>query len=300
MTHVSVITGTDSGRYPDGNALLVRGSSETILIDPSLTIASAATAPRADRILISHCHEDHLAGLFRYPDAPVHVHIDDALGLESLDGLMSIYGMTPSAAAAWRKEVVERFHYQPRPDAHSFADGAVFDLGGVSVRAIHLPGHTRGHTGFFIQPDGVMFLADVDLTGFGPYYGDAWSSLDAFEQTLTRCREIDARTYVTFHHKGIIEGRVAFLQALADYEAMIGKRERALLTFLSQPHTLEEIVAHRFIYRPQVTLIFVEAVERRSAQLHLARLITAGAVKELDTGLYVRTAHVRESTDARR
>lgn len=132
-----------------------------------------------------------------------------------------------------------------------------------------------------------MFLADVDLTGFGPYYGDAWSSLDDFDRTFRRCREIEARWFVTFHHRGVVEGREEFLRLLAEYEAVIARREQALLDFLAQPRTLEDIVAHRFVYRPHVTLLFAEGVERRSAELHLQRLMAHGDVIEETPGVYL-------------
>jgi glyoxylase-like metal-dependent hydrolase (beta-lactamase superfamily II) len=283
---VTLLPGTDGGRYPYGNALLVRGRSETWLIDPSLDVEAGPPAG-VHGILISHCHEDHLAGVCRYPGVPIHVHRQDRQGLDSLDGLMAIYGMPPEIDAAWRRELVEKFHYVPRPDAVSYDDGDAFDLGGITVRVIHLPGHTRGHCGFLIEPDGVMFLADVDLTRFGPYYGDAWSSLADFERSIARCREIEADTYVTFHHKGIVQGRATFLSLLDDYEAVIARRERSLLDFLAEPHSLDDIVTRRFVYRPHVTLLFTEAVERRSAELHLERLMASGAVVQPEPGRFV-------------
>src|SRR5688500_1267674 len=113
----TVLPGANAGRYPDGNSLLVAGHAETILIDPSLTIAGAIEPPApVDHVLLSHCHDDHLAGLFRYAAAAVHVHSADRLGLESLDGLMTIDGLPESIDARWREEVVSRFHYTARPD----------------------------------------------------------------------------------------------------------------------------------------------------------------------------------------
>ena len=34
-----------------------------MIIDPSLELAKAQDVPAVDSIVISHCHEDHLAGL---------------------------------------------------------------------------------------------------------------------------------------------------------------------------------------------------------------------------------------------
>jgi glyoxylase-like metal-dependent hydrolase (beta-lactamase superfamily II) len=285
-----VLSSEEGGRYPHGHSMIVEGTEERVLIDPSLTVAVAAPIPGIDRLLVSHAHEDHLSGVFRYPAAPIHAHDADVDGLRSLDGLMAVYGMAPETEARWRREVVERFHFVPRPDATAFRDGDRFDVGGATLHVIHLPGHTSGHSAFLLEPDGVLFLADIDLSGFGPYYGDASSSVDAFERSLVRCRDLEARWYVTFHHKGVIEGRDAFLRLLDDYSAVIGRRERELAEWLAEPHTVDEIVAHRFIYRPHVTLLFVEAVERRSAVLHLERLMARGEVVEVEPGRYQRSS----------
>src|SRR5262249_14193 len=137
-----------------------------------------------------------------------------------------------------------------------YDDGEVFALGGVQVRAIHLPGHTRGHCVLLVEPEGVLFLGDIDLSGFGPYYGDAWSDLEDFERSLERVREIDARVWVSFHHVGVIEDRATFLAKLDRFTAKIAEREQALLEFLRVPRSLAEMVQHRFLYPLHATLPF--------------------------------------------
>lgn len=289
--HTTVLGGARGGRYPDGNALLVSGPEGTVIIDPSLSVvARAGTLPRVDLVLNSHCHEDHVAGNHCFRDAPWLLHEADRPGLVSLDGLMAIYGFEGTLRAVLEEIVVRDFHYEPRPDAGGFADGAVFDLGGdVRVRALHTPGHTRGHCCFLVEPDGVVFLGDIDLSSFGPYYGDAWSSLEDFTRTLARVRELEARWYVTFHHVGVIEGRAAFRERLDRFAEVIVTREARLLAWLAEPRSLEEVVAHRFVYRPGDVVPWADAVERRSMEQHLARLLRAGAVREAEPGRYVRT-----------
>jgi glyoxylase-like metal-dependent hydrolase (beta-lactamase superfamily II) len=154
------------------------------------------------------------------------------------------------------------------------------------VRALHAPGHTRGHCVLHVEPEDVVYLGDIDLSSFGPYYGDAWSSLEDFERTLARVREIDARWYATFHHIGVVEGRPAFRERLDRFAAVIATREQRLLDFLVEPRSLDEIVAHRFVYRPGDAVPFADDVERRSMGQHLARLLAQQRVAEIDGDRY--------------
>ena len=283
---ISVLVGEGNGAYPSGNTLLVRGAGESVLIDPSVTVVERGGAPvDVDAVINSHSHEDHMAGNGLFADSRLHIHEADLIGAQSIDGLMQVYGLTGEPREKFEQTVIEEFHYTPRPDAHSFTDGHVFDLGGgVSVEAVHLPGHTRGHSGF--RMDGVFFLSDIDLTGFGPYYGDVWSDLEDFEASLTRVRDEEADFYVTFHHKGIIEGRETFVQMIDAFTAVIARRHSAMLDFLAEPRTIDDMRANRFIYRPHVEHAFADSVEVRSATMHVNRMLVRGEAVEVEPGRF--------------
>jgi glyoxylase-like metal-dependent hydrolase (beta-lactamase superfamily II) len=228
-----------------------------------------------------------VAGLHLFPQASVGVHRHDLPGVQSMDGLMAIYGMQPEVEARFRQILVDQFTYVPRPDAIGLDDGEQIDLGGVTITVVHLPGHTSGHSGLLIEPDGVFVTGDIDLSAFGPYYGDATSDLDAFEASLARAREVDARHYVTFHHKGVIDDRAEYVRAIDAFTAVIADRERRMVEHMRQaPRTLDDLAEHRFVYRPHVTVPFVTSVERRSAAMSLVRLLQTGAIVEVERGLY--------------
>ncbi len=287
---VTVLFGERGGKYPHGNALLVRGTDESVVIDPGLGMLARSDAlPHADRVLNSHCHEDHIAGNHLFPGASWHLHEADLPGIRSLDGMMAIYGYSEPVQSAFRKVVASEFHYVARPDAQAFRDGTVFDLGGgVRIRVLHAPGHTRGHSFFWIEPDDVLYLADVDLSSFGPYYGDAWSDLGDFERTLATLRTLAPRHWATFHHIGVLDDRAAFLDRLDRFEAVIGDRERRLVAYLrGMPRSLAEIAAHRFVYRPADPISFADPVEARSMAQHLERLVAAGTVREVEAGRFL-------------
>ena len=285
---VTVLMGTKQGKYPSSNSLQVTGSLGSLLIDPSVDVYERGGAPATiDRVVVSHAHEDHLAGIGRFPQARVCAHRLDVGALYALEGLLDVYGMPEPMRSTWAEQLRTDFHYTPRTDATSFEDGEVFDLGGRTVTVIHLPGHTRGHCGFLIEPDGVFFVADIDLSSFGPYYGDHWSDLEDFERAMDKSAEVDARWYVTSHHKGVIDGKPQFTEALKSFRSVIAARDQRLLAFLSEPRTLAAIVDYRIIYRPGTSgVLWIDHVEANSAQMHLNRLIRNGAVAQLESGQF--------------
>ncbi|MEU9702627.1 MBL fold metallo-hydrolase [Streptomyces sp. NPDC047981] len=282
---VTVLAGAERGAYPFAHSVLVRGTAETLVIDPSLSLVGAA--PLADVVLVSHAHEDHIAALADYEaSVPVHVHGADLAAVRSRAVMVEGFGLPPDAAEDTDLMLRDRFHVQGRPGATGFEDGTVFDLGGRTVTVVHLPGHTAGHCGFLIEPDGFLFVADIDLTSFGPHYGDVGSSLTDFEASLRRCREIEARWYGTAHQKGVIEGTAEFSARLAAFAGVMANRDANLLSFLAEPRTIEEIAARRLVYRAHVEGPHVLPVERRTAVQHVTRLTGAGRVTEVEPGRF--------------
>lgn len=285
----TILFGSGGGKYPDANCVLVEGTEERILLDttPGLVERGRDAVGTVDRILLTHCHEDHLSANFLFPDAIVQCHSADLVGLQSLDGFLEIFGPSEERRADLARMLVEQFHFEPRPDARPFEHGDVFDLGGgVTVEVMHTPGHTHGHCSFWIQPIDLLFLGDIDLSSFGPFYADAWGSLLEFEATLEELRPLDAAYYLSGHHVGLLEGRERFLERLDRFEARLEERELRLLEYLAEPHTLEDIVARRFVYRPQDRLAGIDHAERRSMSQHVDRLLQAGRLTEVEPGRY--------------
>jgi glyoxylase-like metal-dependent hydrolase (beta-lactamase superfamily II) len=285
--YVTVLFGHEQGKYPDGNSVLVRGTQGSVVIDPSLSVhamaAQATGALTVDMVLLTHMHEDHAAGLSAVRAPRVAVHVDDLPALHSVEGLMRLYGLPPSDWGQMTELVTERFHIADCPHGEGFTDGAEWDLGGVVVRAVHAPGHTAGHSVFVIESDSgtrTVVTGDIDLSTFGPYYGDAASSLDAFESTLATVRGIEADHYVTFHHKGVVEGHAAFVAAVDQYGMVFGRRHEALLALLGPgPQTLDALVEQGIVYRAGTRPpVFGTSVERRTIEQHLARAVERGEV----------------------
>ena len=73
------------------------------------------------------------------------------------------------------------------------------------------------------------------------------------------------------------------------FHAVIDRRHRAMLEYLSEPRSLDEMANHRFIYRPNVKLNFASEVERRSAKFHVDRMLSRGEASEVEPGRYLRS-----------
>lgn len=282
---VTVYPGEKSGKYPDGNQVVVRGADTLAAFDtPLVANRLGAELLEADLVILGHVHEDHIAGLHRLSGVPIHVHEADVEAARSWQGLARHYGYAPPVLAGMRAKIEREFHYVPRPDAVAYADGARWDLGGgVSVHAMHMPGHTSGHCVLLVEPEGVAFIGDIDLSSFGPYYGDATSSLEAFRRTLGAVKDVPARAWITSHHKGVITERGTFLGLLAAFAAKLDAREEAIADCLRQrPSTLEELVEHRFVYPPDRDDLYYNDAERRTIGQHLQSLARAGRALEED------------------
>lgn len=280
-SHVTVLFGHEQGKYPDGNSVLVRGSRSSALIDPALSVRNAVPPIEVGTVLLTHTHEDHAAGVSAVRADAIRVHHADLAALRSVDDLMRLYGIPEPAWPEMTKLVTERFHFEGWPHATGLDDGEVIDLGEVTVTLVHAPGHTSGHSVYLID-DGatrVVVTGDIDLSTFGPYYGDASSSLDEFERTLRMVRELRADHYVTFHHKGVIDGHDAFAAAVDTYAAVFARRDETLLALLDRPRTLDDLVDDGIVYRAGTRPgLFGDSVERHSIRRHLDRLLADGAV----------------------
>ncbi len=280
---VKILMGKKNGKYPYGNSILI-DDDVTALIDPSLMVRELydeLPTRQIDMLFNSHYHEDHGAGNSLFPDTSLYMHALDAPALRSIDTIFDYYGLDEAATEAWKPVIVEKYYYRPRDHIVEFADGDVFDFGHTRMRVMHTPGHTGGHCCFFFEEEGVLFVADWDLTWFGPVYGDATSDLVDSITSLNRIRDAGAKALVSFHEAGVCEENQRTL--VTQYLDIIYDREQRLLDFLAEPRTLEDVIKKRIVYRKDYdNVVWIDAVEKNSMSLHLSLLLQQGRIEHTE------------------
>ena len=151
------------------------------------------------------------------------------------------------------------------------------DMSGVNVAFIHAPGHTEGFCTPYLVDYGILHIGDIDLTSFGPYYGDAESDIDQFIESAKRTLEVDAKYFVTSHHKGIIS-KQEYEMELEKYLSIIERREEKIKRAIKKGCSPEELMQQEVLYYRNQSEH--NSIRRKSEKIsivkHLKRLIKHG------------------------
>jgi len=283
--HIIFIEGTDKGRYPYSNSLLVKDET-TALIDAGAgeeMMHKLVTSEKIDLLINSHCHEDHIAydNLFR---SKVCIHKLEAPVLRSVKKLIELYCEEGSLIEEEMTIFIQNFINFDGIDVDlEFEDGYIFDLGDTQLKVIHTPGHSKGHSCFFDEKEKILFSADIDLTSFGPWYGAIDSDIDDFIVSIKRIRRLKPEIIVS-SHKGVIKEDID--AKLDIYLEKIYERDNKILDLLQRERTLEEITKESIIYGdgkiPEFLRWMYEPMERIMIEKHLGRLFKRGDVRRVD------------------
>lgn len=251
MARVKLLVGGDRGRFPYSNCLLVEGARARVLVDAGCGHEVLASLSGVDAVVYTHVHPDHIWGHGLLPGGvPVLVPEAD-YGYRSLESLALRYA--PEAAGEWLDYVDTVFSLREPPAATGYYSAwEEVRIGDVSIQTIPARGHTRGHN--LLLVDGHLHLSDVDLTGFGPWYGHPESSLHAFAADIALAEELaaEARSVSTSHREKVFTPQEA-LEELARYKASLCRQLASVANAASQgPARPRGLAGRGVIYRRYV------------------------------------------------
>lgn len=271
------LEGTNGGRIPYANSLLIV-DEVTAIVDTGADLADlelVAAQYKPDIVINTHFHIDHSGGNVLFPEAKIMAHPWDANILTCSKKFLEATGL----AVLGEEYIRANFFGEQLPLSQIkdfLQDGDVLDFGVTKFKVIHTPGHTPGHCALFHEEDGILFAGDIDLTSFGPWYGNPASDLDDFEESIKKLRDLKPRLVLTGHLGPLTEG---ITERFERYLGVIEERDHLVLKFLQEPKQMDEIIDAKLIYRKHPEPV---AVYRRFEELlvgkHLDRLEKNGFV----------------------
>lgn len=262
------------------NSLLVE-DRQSLLIDTGFGRGNLETLKDipVDYLVNSHFHEDHVMYNWVFPKAKLFVPLEDAAGISSRQTYIDWYGFQILDGQTVQDWIFEAFEWREYQTDNLFTEGHKWELGNITVQALHTPGHTKGHYSFWLEKERVLFAADVALTPTGPWYGNITSDVDEFMASIKRLKDLKPQVVIS-SHRSLIEKNID--EQFDMYLGVIFEREEKLLKYLRTAHTLEEIAAQKFLYGYQPAEIIQGFFERVHVYTHLRRLKNLGWVEESD------------------
>lgn len=287
--HIFFIEAEARGRYPFSHSLYVK-DDVSVIIDPACReelMLDLGSKHAADVVLNTHYHEDHRTFNYCFDGAGLYAHELDAPGYGPVDEFMLDFSVVNSDLLKnfWRDFLLENCRYRPYEVEKTFADGFELELGHTTVRVIHAPGHSAGHCCFYFPRESILYLGDIDLTSFGPWYASRNSDIEAFVSSIERVRALKPEVVVTSHGDGLVTEDID--ARLEEYAGIIDRRDNKILEFLAAgTHTLEEIFGLEVVYRRthKSPDSFFYLDDRMMIEMHLSRLERLGKIKKLDNG----------------
>ncbi|MCS7122181.1 MAG: MBL fold metallo-hydrolase [Archaeoglobaceae archaeon] len=251
-----IIYGSGYGKYPECNCILIE---DRYLIDSG---ASFLKNLKVEVVLNSHWHEDHVT--YNCIAKKVMIHGMDAEAISDRREFDRRYGFEGAS------HLFAKFEFKDVDD--TFKGGDFLELGKVYVEIVHTPGHSAGHC-CFILDDKILFLGDIDLTPFGPWYGCLDCSVNDFIKSIDKIKNlikerIELRTIVPAHGKVLT--REEALTRLEEYSKILFDRDKKIKEFVKSG---EDPLGKGIIYKklPEPKEIYLH-FEKIMIEKHLSRI----------------------------
>lgn len=288
--------------FPTSNVWILHDGDEAALIDAGFGdnasvneriayLGRELPSLRVGTIAITHHHTDHSSGGRRLAEAlgaKVAINPLDEVLLhtphESNEDLPDEQELA-ERSQLWRTEALATPVHRP------LADGESFRVGGLTVRAVHTPGHTAGHNCYLVEETGVLFTGD-NILGVGtsaigpPPAGD----MGQYLASLERIGGLGASLFAPGHGP-VVRDPAAKVRELIDHR--LG-RDRQILDLIDRGYTSDRQI-RRGLY-PEIQRGLRRAA-RNQVRAHLARLGDRGTL-HVEPG--ERDWHVERETPATR
>lgn len=191
----------ESGPWKTNSYLVFDESGrEAALVDPGWPIETLLEGIikknlKLKYILITHCHQDHIAGVpevfERYPEVKLVYSREEERAIPFYSNWRSLYIKSSVDAYERSEEIVALMDFDynqlKKPDIYA-EDGQKFRLGNTIIGTLPTPGHSEGSVTYFTE--GAVFSGDLifyNIIGFIDYkFGSRGGLIDSVKNLLLR------------------------------------------------------------------------------------------------------------------
>lgn len=148
-------------------------------------------------VLLTHHHHDHVGGACSF----------ESVGISAVDD--GFWEREENAEARIREQLREGFGLPEGtffstlegrwPTTWHVDEGYELDLGGETVRAVALPGHTRGSMGYVVSGERVLLSGDAVTPCMTLFYDDS-TTVDEWVATLDKMAALPVDAIMTGHY----------------------------------------------------------------------------------------------------
>jgi glyoxylase-like metal-dependent hydrolase (beta-lactamase superfamily II) len=257
---VATVLGHNPGPFtgPGTNTWLVGSGSRPILLDTGqgvpiwgdllvIALKELCGSSGLDRIVLTHAHVDHIGGVKQVSERFGEIEV------------LKMPWAGHDAAAGIRLTAI--------------GDNAVVKGEGVSLRAIHTPGHAPDHLCYYLEEERAVFTGDVVLGAGTTVIPDDTGDLGQYMNSLNRLLELDLETIYPAHGPVIRKPK----EKIREYIAHRELRERQVLDALTGgPLEVMAIVKKIYVDVPE----YLHPAAASSVRSHLKKLGKEGRVAE--------------------
>ncbi len=282
------IDGQNKGRYPYSHALVIKDW----IIDTGISSGFMRKILRdiqINNVLLSHWHEDHINGNRFLSNAKFFCHRGDQPVIEDIKKMYEYYSITeiPEQIELF-DTILEGLRLVNVKIEKNINDNDIIRIGdSYKLKVIHTPGHTKGHCCFYEQTSKIAFLADIDLSGLGPWYGASDSNIIDFEASIEKIEKLDIEIAIS-SHMGLIFGSSTIKKRLKEFRSIIYTRDNKILEHFSErkPINPRDLVEKNIVYKnyDNEYKVYLFLAERVMIEKHFEKFLKKNIIEQVKNG----------------
>jgi glyoxylase-like metal-dependent hydrolase (beta-lactamase superfamily II) len=179
------------------------GFEKERLIENILT--SGTELNQVQLLLLTHCHFDHVGGA-----KTLKARLGCKIIAHELDAVYIGQGDNTVTAATWYNTTLE----PTRVDRLLKKGREAVNIGGRTIEAIHIPGHSPGSVAYLIESDGKRVLFGQDV--HGPLHPSLKSNESDYNRSLKTLIALEADILCEGHY-GVIKGKKRIIDFIKSY-----------------------------------------------------------------------------------